>query len=520
MGTLGALLAAAAMLIAATAAQGQTRIDSLEVEDLRLPPGAELTIATGAVTRAASIHTIDTEGDAASDDLATISGGAAGDVLVIYPANGARTVVLDDAAGNILCAGSADITLDDADDWALLIYDGSNWLATGFTGGGSALGSGLTALEAFNTNGILAQTAEDTFAGRTITGTSNEITVTNGDGVSGNPTLSIPATIDLSGKTSFEVPNGASVTTDALGEIGADNDAWAASRGALQTYDGTAATWLVGVLTTDTPSNGQVPTWNTGGTITWETPASSLGTGLTALEAYNTNGLLAQTAEDTFAGRTITGTANEIDVTNGDGVSGNPTLDLADAIDLGGKTSLELPNSTSPTVNAHGEIALDTSITDMSHGLLKVYSGEETAVIAVPVSELTGMSNGQTIVYNSTADEFRIDTPSSPVPIGATAISTSTNLSYGSHQGMLLKVDSSGSAVDLTLQTVAAGSWATGSYLWIMVDDNGSNSTDLTPSGGVTLHYNGGTGTMSLAEGCYLIWMESTNVWRVLATSL
>ena len=53
-------------------------------------------------------------------------------------------------------------------------------------------------------------------------------------------------------------------------------------------------------------------------------------TTLDALAAYNTNGLIAQTAADTFAGRTLTAPAAGITVTNGNGVAGNPTLVLAD----------------------------------------------------------------------------------------------------------------------------------------------------------------------------------------------
>ena len=49
---------------------------------------------------------------------------------------------------------------------------------------------------------------------------------------------------------------------------------------------------------------------------------------LTSLAAYNTNGLLTQTSADTFTGRTLTGTASRISISNGDGISGNPTVDI------------------------------------------------------------------------------------------------------------------------------------------------------------------------------------------------
>lgn len=54
-----------------------------------------------------------------------------------------------------------------------------------------------------------------TVVGRTITGTSNEVSVANGDGESGNPTISLPSTLDLSGKT-VHLPSNA---VNAIGEI-------------------------------------------------------------------------------------------------------------------------------------------------------------------------------------------------------------------------------------------------------------------------------------------------------------
>lgn len=86
----------------------------------------------------------------------------------------------NDADTNTLTLPSANGTLATTDD--LLVYQ--------------PLDSTLTALSSYNTNGIIVQTTLDTFVGRTITGTANEIIVTNGNGVSGNPILSLSTGID------------------------------------------------------------------------------------------------------------------------------------------------------------------------------------------------------------------------------------------------------------------------------------------------------------------------------------
>lgn len=99
----------------------------------------------------------------------------------------------------------------------------------------------LTAIEALTGTGLAARTGSNTWALRTLTGPAAGITVTNGDGASGNPTLALA------------------------------ND-------------------------------------------------------LAAYEGLSSTGMVARTGDGTAAARTITGTTNSIDVTNGSGVSGNPTL--------------------------------------------------------------------------------------------------------------------------------------------------------------------------------------------------
>lgn len=261
----------------------------------------------------------------------------------------------------------------------------------------------LTALAALASTGHVVRTAANTYALRTITAPAAGFTISNGDGVAGNPTFSLAndlAAIEALGGTGIAVRTAA--------------DTWA-----QRTITAPAA----GI----TVSNANGVSGN---------PTLALANDLAALEGLGSTGLAARTASDTWAQRTITGTANEITVTNGNGVSGNPTLSLPATINLGGKTSLEIPNGTGPTVDADGEIAVDTSVTDFSHGLIKYFGGEELGVVAMPIAQFTAPTDGYVVAYNAANDEFVLAAPG-----GGSSGAAAVTLASG--------VATSGTAVDI-----------------------------------------------------------------------
>lgn len=111
-----------------------------------------------------------------------IEQGGAGAVTV----TGATGVIVNGvSAGSFTLSGQfavATLKRKGSDSWTLIF---------------GSLDSDLQALADNSTNGLWARTGTGTGAARTITGTANKVTVTNGDGVSGNPTLTIPDVVTL-----------------------------------------------------------------------------------------------------------------------------------------------------------------------------------------------------------------------------------------------------------------------------------------------------------------------------------
>jgi hypothetical protein len=148
-----------------------------------------------------------------------------------------------------------------------------------------------------------------------------------------------------------------------------------------------------------------------------DTEKQPLDADLTALAALSTTGLVARTASNTYVPRTLTGTTNEVEITNGDGVSGNPTIGLPNDVTLGGSLTAvgaTLSGSLSITGNDPVITMTDTDTSAINRissnnasGSLRLYADLGNTVANSRI--FLNVDNADQVELSSTAAAFAVD---------------------------------------------------------------------------------------------------------------
>src|SRR6185437_15194238 len=193
--------------------------------------------------------------------------------------NGSRVLTSLSAGTGISITGSAPTLTVSNTGVTSVAVTGSNGLTVGgspITTSGTitlTLGSELQALNGLSSTGLVTRTAAATYAERTITGTNAQIAVTNGSGVSGNPTIAIDpsyvgqtsittlgtiGTGTWAGSTITETHGGTNQSSYTLGDI-----LYSSASNTLSKLAGNTTSTRKFLRQTGTGTVSAAPTWDT-----------------------------------------------------------------------------------------------------------------------------------------------------------------------------------------------------------------------------------------------------------------
>jgi hypothetical protein len=329
-------------------------------------------------------------------DLKTVGGNSiigAGDVGTIGPTYGG-TGLATFAAGTVLYASATDT-------WAAAV--------PGATSGVQPYDTDLTALANTSTTGVYVVTGSGTSATRTLVAPAAGITISNADGVSGNPTFALAndlAALEALSTRGYAVrtSNGQIMTLSGLSGGSGYSTPGTYTGVALTGGSGTGATADITVAGGAVTS---VVLVNAGsGYLATDTGLSAadgdIG-GRSGGSAFTIN--VASVDNETWTTRTINGTSGRVVVSNGNGVASNTDIDLATVTDSGTGTFLKF------TRDSYGRVTGTTSV---------VANDIETLVNGTYVN-VTGDTMSGNLVMSSAEVTGLPSTPSGPTAAASKA---------------------------------------------------------------------------------------------------
>ena len=401
--------------------------------------------------------------------------GGTGVGLVDNGAQSTLQITLNGASGSLESAGTGVIvkTASNAVTARSIATTGNGITITNGSGVSGNPTIGLTglplSLASIGGTSLLAVIGGSSIAGRQIYGTSNQITVTNGDG-SSDPVISIPSNPVLPGTGAVLVPNGtnAQKPVGSLGQFRYNSDI-----GAFEGYT--------------------ISGWSQFSTATAGVTLINTGTGLlggpitsTGTIDIDTTVVATLTNAQTLTNKTISGATNTLSNI------GNSSLTNS-AITING-SSVSLGGSVTVTATASSALTIGTGLSGTS------YNGSAPVTIAID-STVATLNGTQTLTNKSISGSSNTLTnipnsalTNSSITVGTTAISLgSTSLTLGGLSSVAVTADPT-TALQLTTKQYVDGLVATGLTYHQPVQVATTGTLASITGGTVTYNQPGGAG--------------------------